>query len=128
MTTLHCAKGLLATCWESHLQTDFHTMQQRPGGILLLIPKDFTACRCNGRQHPQLWGSLVSAGPKHGYSLKIYLSNCSQLACSTSCHEGSPNNPLDLKQNETKPKNKPHTNNKIPPKSVFIVSAKEFKQ
>lgn len=83
MTTLRCAKGLLATCWESHLQPGFHKMQQGPGGVFSLIPKDFTACRCNRRQQPQLWTSLVSAGTKHSYSLEIYLSNCSQLACTT---------------------------------------------
>lgn len=53
-------------------------MQQGPGGIFLLIPRDFTASSCNGRQHPKLWGSSVSAVPKSSYSLKeIYLENYS---------------------------------------------------
>lgn len=53
----------------------------RSWGIFLLIHKDFTASSHNGRQHPQLQGSSVSAGPKSSYSLKkFYLENCSQLA------------------------------------------------
>lgn len=103
MTTLHCAKGLLVRYWESHLGPGFCKMQPGAGGIFLLIPKHFTASSCNGRQHPQLWGSSASVGPKSTYSLKkIYLENCSKLAYTTSCHEGSPKKLLGFKTKNTK--------------------------
>lgn len=64
MTTLRCAKGLLVRYWESHLQPGFYKMQQGPGGIFLLIPKDFTASSCNGKQHPQLQVPRFQLAPR----------------------------------------------------------------
>lgn len=94
-------------------------MQQGPGGILLLVPTDLTASSCSGRQHPQLQGCSVSAGPKHRYHLKkIYLENCSLLCIKPAARKEAPKKPNGFQKQQQK----------IPPKSVSIITAKEFSQ